>query len=387
MSCAVFFVYAQDNGIGGGKELFEHIRVFADSMILISSDYVEPVDIKKLVYGAIRGMTGILDGYSQFLDPGEFKDINEDAKGLFGGIGIEIGILEGALTVITPIEDTPAFEAGIISGDEITGIDGETTLDMTLDDASKKLRGAPGTEVTVTIERSGAEEPLDFKITRAIIKFRSIKESRMLEDGIGYIKLLQFQERTPADLKKAMQLLVEKGALDLVIDVRNNPGGLLEAAIEVADYFLEPGTMIVYIEGRDPKERIEFRAKNKMDFTELNLIILVNNGSASASEILAGAIKDNKRGFIVGIPTFGKGSVQTVFPLKDGSALKLTTAAYFTPSGINLRDKGVEPDVFVEQPADRPKEDDLQLKAAINIFKGLEIFDNHGSDGPPSRSN
>ncbi|NQT32664.1 MAG: S41 family peptidase, partial [Candidatus Omnitrophica bacterium] len=353
----VLFLHAkEDTIIEDRKGLFKQVQLLADSITLISVDYVEPVKIKDLIYGAIKGMMGTLDGYSQFLDPEQFKEITEETKGEFGGLGITIGIRDGVLTIISPMEDTPACAAGVQSGDKIVKIDDKTTQDMTLDDAVKKLRGKPGTKVTITVVREDVSEMLDFTITRAIIKIKSIKDVMVLEEGIGYVRILEFQERTAKELNKNIKGLQKKGAMGLILDVRNNPGGLLEVAVEVADLFLDKGDLIVYTEGRDPEKRVDFRARRDSQFQNMDIVVLVNRGSASGSEILAGAIKDNKRGILVGVPTFGKASVQTVIPLGDKSAIRLTTAAYYTPLGKNLMDKGVEPDIVVEKEKTARKE-------------------------------
>lgn len=425
MVWAVFFsLEAQEKSIiDNSKDLFKEIQIFADSLTIISTDYVEPIKVKELVYGAIRGMMDTLDGYSQFLDPDSFKEITEETKGEFAGLGVEIGIRDGILTVISPIADTPADIAGVEAGDKIVKIDDKVTRDFTLDEAVKMMRGAPGTEVSLTVIREGVDEPLEFAITRAIIKLKSIKDSMILEEDIGYVRLVEFQERTARDMRSAVKELRGEGARYLIVDLRNNPGGLLDAAVETSDLFLEPGELIVYTEGRDPTKRMDFLSKKKPEFEDMDMIILVNKGSASAAEILAGALKDNKRAVIVGTTTFGKGSVQTVIPLKDQSALRLTTAAYYTPSGKNLRDKGIEPDVYVKRikaaarteeeaaedkkAADRSKvfnkieggpgdkkdadsgkaedgperlqDTDNQIQAAVNIFKGVQIFKQCGS--------
>jgi len=412
---AVMFVKARAEDVNiadNTRDLFKEVQLFADSITLISADYVEPVKMKDLVYGAIRGMAGILDGYSQFLDPDDFREISEETRGSFGGVGIEIGVRDGILTVIAPIADTPAEKAGLLAGDMIVKIDDEVTRDLDLDESVKKLRGEPGTEVKISVLREGSDKILDFTITRAIIKMKSLKDARMLEDGIGYIRITEFQEPSAKDLKKKMKELKKEGADNLIIDVRNNPGGLLDAAIEVSELFLEPGALIVSTEGRDPEKRVEFRAKKTSDFTDIDMIVLVNKGSASAAEIFAGAMQDNNRALIVGEQTFGKGSVQTVIPLKDGSAIRLTTAAYLTPAGRNLRDKGVEPDIAVtlvrEEKAVPPEDEagndkkmevfgkvdgkkredgaddgdpdkdefrmDNQLRTAVNVIKGVKIF-------------
>ncbi|MFC1480484.1 S41 family peptidase [Candidatus Omnitrophota bacterium] len=423
--------------IDDSKELFKQVQILADSITLISTDYVEPVKVKDLIYGAIRGMMNTLDGYSQFMDPESFKEITEETKGEFGGLGIEIGMRQGILTVIAPMDGTPAFKAGLEPGDKIVKIEGDITRDITLDEAVKKLRGTPGTEVSITVIREGVDRMLDFTITRAIIKLKSIKDARIIEDDIGYIKLIEFQERTAKDLARHIKELRKKGAKSLILDLRNNPGGLLDSAIEVADQFLKAGEMIVYTEGRSPKKRMEFRAKGKPEFGEIDMIVIVNKGSASAAEILAGAVKDNKRALVVGVPTFGKGSVQTVIPLRDKSALRLTTAAYFTPSGENLMDKGIEPDIYVEkmkmepvaaeeekdkkkneifkkvetpentpkgpgsagevkkellqkEPQEKEKEEkvpeyDNQIQAAVNVLKGVRIIEQRKTSVPPEK--
>ena len=395
--------------IDNSKELFKQIQLLADSITLISTDYVEPIKVKDLVYGAIKGMMNTLDGYSQFLDPESFKEITEETKGEFGGLGIEIGMRDGVLTIIAPMEGTPAFEAGVEAGDRIVKIDGEVTRDMTLDESVEKLRGEAGTEVTITVIREETEEILDFTITRAIIKIKSIKNVELIKEDIAYVRIVEFQERTARDLRSNIKELRKKGAKSLIIDIRNNPGGLLDSGVEVADLFLKQGAMIVYTEGRDPKKRIDFKAKKKPDFEDMDIVVLANKGSASASEILAGALKDNKRALVLGVTTFGKGSVQTVIPLEDKSALRLTTAAYFTPSGKNIMDKGVDPDVVVKrvrakapeekeekekkksgifakvekpkekEPEEKPKEYDNQIQAAVSILKGVRVFEEYRS--------
>lgn len=426
ISAVTFAVIAEnENTQEENKELFKSVQLFADAVTLISADYVEPVKAKDLIYGAIKGMMGTLDDYSQFLDQDSFKEITEDTKGEFGGIGIEVGIRSKVLTVLAPIEDTPAERAGLKKGDKIIKIDGKLTRGLNLSELVKKLKGDPGTRVKLTIYRKGEDKLIDFTIRRAIIKLKSIEEAIMLDDEVSYVSIVEFQERTARDLRDSINMLIKKGATGVILDVRNNPGGLLNSSVDVADLFLEQGRLIVYTEGRDPQKRLEFRSKKKSDFDDVNLVVLVNRASASASEILAGAIKDNGRGIIVGETTFGKGSVQTIIPLKDRSALRLTTASYFTPAGTNLRDKGIEPDIKVskcrpqkrkektytpdlfdilaeegkidltpeddeeteddkkKEPAEEIKEidpevkkllDDHQLSAAYNVLKGIDIF-------------
>lgn len=430
MGAMTGFSEEDENILKDSKGLFKQVQLFADAIILISTDYVKPIKVKDLVYGAIRGMMNTLDGYSQFLDPDSFKDITEETKGEFGGLGVEIGMRKGVLTVIAPIEGTPAYESGIQPEDKIVKIDGEVTRDMTLDDAVKKLRGEPGSKVIITVLRENGDQIIDIPIIRAVIKIKSIKEARLLEGNIIYIKLVEFQERTSKDLRKAIKEFREAGAKSMILDLRNNPGGLLDASVEVADMFLHPDLMIVYTEGRDPEKRTEYISKRKCEFEEMDIIVMVNKGSASASEILAGALKDNKRALVIGTTTFGKGSVQTVIPLKDNSALKLTTAAYYTPSGKNLMNKGVEPDIYVERiksskkaewkhekkgeegkeeenkkgrifdrfkgkddkkevekqdlekkEVEMPEIYDSQMQVAVNILKGIRIFDDYKAIG------
>ncbi|MBU1895189.1 MAG: S41 family peptidase [Candidatus Omnitrophica bacterium] len=408
---ASVFSHAKDvNIVDDSKELFKQIQLFADSITLISADYVEPVSVKDLVYGAIKGMMATLGGYNQFLDPESFKEITEETKGEFGGLGVSVGMRDGVLTVISPMEDTPAYTAGIKSGDKIVKIDDEITKDMPFDEAIKKMRGNPGTKVKLTIIREGENKILEFLLARAVIKLQSIKESRIFDKSIGYIRIMEFQEKTTKDLAQNIIELRNKGAKDIVLDLRNNPGGLLSAAIEVSDLFLPIETMIVYTEGRNPEKRMEFRAKKESKFDDMDMVLIVDNGSASAAEIFAGALKDNKRALIIGVPTFGKGSVQTVIPLEDKSALRLTTADYYTPSGKNLRNKGIEPDVYVEKMSLIPEtfqedqeeiktkvfekldgknppkiEDkvkyDNQVQTAVSILKGIKIFEKHKTDG------
>lgn len=291
---AVFAAGAQNDKkiVDDPKELYGSVQLFADSISLISTDYVESVDVKDLVHGAIEGMMKTLDDYSQFLDQESFKKITEDTKGEFGGIGIEVGIRDGVLTVIAPMEDTPAERAGMEKGDKIIMIDGELTRGLKLDDAVKKLKGNAGTRVVLTVYRKSEEDLLKFRITRAIIKLKSIKDVEVISDGIGYINLVEFQERTARDLRETINDLMKKDVRGIILDLRNNPGGLLNASIDVADLFLPQGALIVYTEGRDPSKRMEFRSKKMSDLDEIDLAILVNRGSASASEILAGAIKD-----------------------------------------------------------------------------------------------
>jgi len=331
---------------GAGAKL----KVFGQALALIEDQYVEPKTTKDLIYGAIHGATGTLDPHSSFMTPEEFKELQIETKGKFSGIGIEITMKDQILTVVSPIEGTPAYQMGLQAGDQIVKINGTSTKGISLTDAVKMIRGPKGTKVTLTINREGFQHPKDFAITREIIPIHSVK-ARIIEGGIGYIRVTNFQDQTDADLesylKKMQQRLVPfKG---LILDLRNDPGGLLEQAVRVSDEFLK-GVLIVYTEGRNRQQTGRFYATSGTDkFPNIPMVVLINEGSASASEIVAGALKDQKRALIVGVKSFGKGSVQTILPLDDGSALRLTTALYFTPSGITINEKGIEPDVVVDE--------------------------------------
>ncbi|UCD34248.1 MAG: S41 family peptidase [Nitrospiraceae bacterium] len=349
ISCTGFFVSkwslledvdADDNSH------YTRIKTFAESLSLVKKNYVEEVDEKDLVYGAIKGMLSSLDPHSSFMPPEAFKEMQIDTKGEFGGLGIQIGIKDNMLTIIAPIEDTPADKAGVQAGDKIIKIDGESTKDISLVDAVARLRGPKGTSVTITIMREGLEEPMDIAIVRDIIKLKSVKY-KVLEDNIGYVKLTQFQEKSAGDLKKAMKKLTESNINALVLDLRNNPGGLLKGAVDVTSQFLPPGKLVVYIKGRDG-DKNEFETQNGNTYFDYPMVVLVNGGSASASEIVAGALQDWGKAVVLGTETFGKGSVQTVIPLSDGSALRLTTARYYTPKGRSIQTTGITPDIIVK---------------------------------------
>jgi carboxyl-terminal processing protease len=326
------------------------LKVFAQALALIEEQYPEPKTTKDLVYGAIHGAVGTLDAHSSFMTPEEFRELQIETKGKFSGIGIEITMKDRILTVVSPIEGTPAYQAGLKAGDQIVKINGALTKNITLMEAVKMIRGPKGSKVTLTINREGFQQPKDFAITREIIPIRSVK-ARILDDGIGYVRVTNFQDQTDHDLqaylKKMKQRLVPfKG---LILDLRNDPGGLLEQAVRVSDEFLNSG-LIVYTEGRSRQQNMRFYARGGPEgkLGTVPMVVLINEGSASASEIVAGALKDQKRALIMGTKSFGKGSVQTIIPLDDGSALRLTTALYFTPSGVTINEKGIKPDVVVE---------------------------------------
>jgi len=348
--------HGKKTSIGGDdKEIYEYLKTFSDVIDLVKKNYVDEVKDKDIVYAAIKGILESLDPHSSFLPPDMYKDMQTETKGEFGGIGIEITIRDSFPTVITPIEDTPAYKAGLKSGDHILRIDGKPTKNMSLMSVVKLIRGAKGKPVVLTIMRDGFTVPKDFTIVRDIIKVKSVKY-RMIDDQYGYIRIVQFQEKTAKDLSDALTELQKKNNLKgILLDLRNNPGGLLEQAVEVSDKFLSEG-LIVYIEGRNKEEnKMKFYARKKDNYSG-PLVVLVNEGSASASEIVAGALQDYKRAIIVGAKTFGKGSVQTIFPLGDGSGVRLTTAKYFTPKGRSIQAEGIVPDITVESSVVRSKD-------------------------------
>jgi carboxyl-terminal processing protease len=344
----------------------EDLRAFSEIFGKIKSDYVEPVEDKKLITEAINGMLSGLDPHSAYLDNEAFKELQVGTQGEFGGLGIEVGMEDGFVKVVAPIEDTPAFKAGVKSGDLVIKLDDTPVKGMTLNDAVKRMRGKPGTDITLTIIRKGESKPITITITRAVIKIKSVKY-KLAEPGFGYVRITQFQEHTGANLVDALKDLGEqnKGALKgLVLDLRNDPGGLLNTAVSVSGAFLKQGDLVVYTDGRieDAKMRLTNARENYLRPGEADylknlptwakavpLVVLVNGGSASASEIVAGALQDHKRALIVGTQSFGKGSVQTILPLNNGTAIKLTTARYFTPGGRSIQAKGITPDIIVEE--------------------------------------
>ncbi|RMF94964.1 MAG: S41 family peptidase [Candidatus Schekmanbacteria bacterium] len=347
--CSTLFFVSSVNGTN--NETYDKLSIFSQAFTLIKKNYVDEkkVSTKDLVYNAIRGMLESLDPHSSFMTPEMFKEMQIETKGKFGGIGIQISILDGQLTVISPLDDTPAARAGIKELDKIVAIDGKSTRGMTLNEAVSLMRGQKGTKVVLTIVREGEKEPLVFPLIRDIIVIKSVKHT--VFDDVGYIRISQFQEDTASELDNALKDLKEKKIIGLVLDLRNNPGGLLNMASEVADRFLDKGKLIVYTEERDHKKTMPpFKSKIKpLIPKDLPIVVLVNSGTASASEIVSGALRDWKRAIIMGTRTFGKGSVQTVIPLKDGSAMRLTTALYYTPKGTLIQEKGITPDIEVKQ--------------------------------------
>lgn len=330
-------------------ELYRQVGLFSDALTIIQTEYVDQTNSKDLIYGALKGMLASLDPHSQFLDPDTYNDLKVSTEGKFGGIGIEITISDGLLTIVTPVEDTPAWKAGLKANDRIVKINNEITRDITLPEAVKKLRGKPGEIVTITILRESENKVMDFKIIRDIIKIKEIKEAKIIKDNIGYLRLIEFSENTPKDLDIALKNLSKEGMQGLILDLRNNPGGLLDIAVRVTERFIEKGKLIVYTKSRQPKQEAEFKSNYTSPILNIPLAILINEGSASGSEIVAGSLQDHKRAIIIGVKSFGKGSVQTVIPLGDGSALRLTTSRYFTPSGHIIHEKGIMPDIIVEE--------------------------------------
>jgi carboxyl-terminal processing protease len=395
--------------IVNAQSTYEDLRTFVDVLNVIKKNYVDEVKTKDLVSGAIKGMLSSLDPHSGYMSPEAFKEFQVETKGEFGGLGIQIGIKDNILTVIAPIDDTPAYKAGIKAGDKILKIDTESTKSMNIQDAVSKMRGPKGKPVVLNIYRENWTEPKDFTIVRDIIKIKSVK-AKILQNDIGYVKLSQFQEMTAEDLSKALKDLKDKGMKSIILDLRNDPGGLLNSAVDVAGQFLPAKKLVVYIKGKSG-DKIEYFTEGDVPaYTDLPMVVLVNQGSASASEIVAGALKDWNRAVIVGVQTFGKGSVQTLIPLSDGSGLRLTTAKYYTPSGVSIQNVGITPDIIVkleakdgkgmsvirekdleghlrnekniEAPVDADKvpleveeKDDVQLQRAIDALKTWEVIE------------
>ncbi|MBF0567288.1 MAG: S41 family peptidase [Nitrospirae bacterium] len=340
--------------VSAESDTYQELKLFTEVISIIKSNYVEEVKSKDLIYGALKGMLNSLDPHSSFMTPDLFKEMKVDTKGEFGGVGIQIGKKSAMITVISPIEDTPAYQAGIKAGDTIVKINGESTEKMTLYDAVSKMRGAKGSKVTVTIMREDWKEPRDFTLVRDTIKVKSVKY-KVINEDVGYVKVNQFQEKTVSDLEKALAALKEKKVTSLLLDLRNDPGGLLQGAVGVAEQFLPPDKLVVYIKDRTGEKK-EFFTEGDGKYEKLPMVVMVNEGSASASEIVAGALKDWNRAIVLGTTTFGKGSVQSVLPLSDGSGLRLTTARYYTPKGTSIQNTGITPDIVVKQKADKSKE-------------------------------
>lgn len=354
---------------------FEDLQAFTEVFSRVKSDYVESVDDKKLIEDAIRGMLNGLDPHSSFLNTTEFSDLKIGTTGQFGGLGIEVGMENGFVKVISPIDDTPASRAGVQASDIIIKLDDKSVKGMTLNEAVKMMRGKPNTSIDLTIVREGEPKPLVIQITREIIRVKSVK-NRMLEPGYGYVRITNFQSRTTTDLLKAISDLQKEERLKgMVLDLRNNPGGVLNGAVGVSDAFINDG-LIVYTEGRIDDSSHRYQATPGDSLNGAPLVVLLNGGSASASEIVAGAIQDHKRGIIMGTKSFGKGSVQTIQELRNGSAVKLTTARYFTPNGRSIQAKGIEPDIVLST-----------LKLSANDEKADESYSESDLEGRLSNPN
>ena len=404
------------------KDLYSQVEIFSYALTTVQSEYVDEKSPQELIYGALRGMLSSLDPHSQFMDPDEYKDLKTETEGKFGGLGVEITLKDNLLTVIAPVEDTPAWRAGIKAGDRIVKIDHQVTRDMTLDDAVKKLRGDPGSKVIITILREKEDLVKDFVITREIIHVDDIKDPHTIGDHIGYVRLTEFRENSYNELHQALAKLKTQGADSLILDLRNNPGGLLDVATRIAEDFLPAGKTIVSTKGRHSSEDTIAKSENDGgDYLDWPMVVMINEGSASGSEIVAGALRDNKRAVLVGVKSFGKGSVQSVIPLPDGSGLRLTTAKYFTPSGVCINGIGITPDVVVDaneakadqdndnnkvskeknedvdtifsdlenkekenkvlsvedkkqRDLEKKDQEDVQLQSAINVIKGIKIY-------------
>jgi carboxyl-terminal processing protease len=326
------------------------LRSFVEVYERVSKNYVEPVEDKKLLSGAISGMLSSLDPHSAYLPPENFKKMEEHTTGDFGGLGMEVAMEDGLVKIVSPIDDTPAKRAGVLAGDLVIKLDDLPVKGKSLMDAIKIMRGKPGTKIKLTILREGEARPLVIEITRAVIKTTSVKQ-KLLTDNIGYVRVSQFQLRTGPDVVKAIKKLEDENESDLnglVLDLRNNPGGVLRAAVQVSDAFLNEG-LIVYTEGRSERTKVSFEAEDGDYMNGRPIVILINEGSASASEIVAGALQDQKRAIVAGRTSFGKGSVQTLMPLSNGGAIKVTTARYYTPKGRSIQAKGIEPDIVIER--------------------------------------
>src|SRR5262245_57712160 len=376
---------------------YEQLKLFTEVLSIVQNQYVDEVPPRELIYSAIKGTLRGLDPHSSFLDPESYKEMQVETSGSFGGLGIEITLRDDILTVVAPIEGTPAYRAGIQPGDRIVKIDGLVTKDMQLSDAVKRMRGRPGSKVTVSVAREGWTEPKDFDITREQIRVQSVR-THDLSNGIGYLRVRQFQEQTAHDVEAALEKFAKSGTKAMVLDLRNNPGGLLTSAVEVAEKVLEDGKLVVYTEGRVRNQNMRFSAHAKKPMSTIPMVVLINQGSASASEIVAGALQDYNRAVVVGTQSFGKGSVQTIIPLSDGSGLRLTTAKYFTPKGRSIHGKGIAPDIVVELPKEKepqakppsldPLEElkkDIQLQRALDVIKTMRVLEQRGT-GPQAQA-
>jgi len=346
--CGLLFLPSNPTVADDKDDTYAKINLLRRVLSEIQEKYVEEKDFKELIDGAIKGVVDTLDPHSAILSPEEFQELQMNHQSSFTGVGIEISLREGVLTVVAPIDGTPAYKAGIQSGDSIIKIDGKSTKNMTLQDAVKLIRGPRGEPVTLTVTRENESKPIDITIVRDVIPLRSVK-FEFLDDDYGYLRISTFRAKTTTELRKAL-IELQSGPTPvkgLILDLRNNPGGLLSQSVSVADLFIQDG-LIVYTKGRSKDQSMEFKARRPTVVGDYPIVVLVNGGSASASEIVAGALQDHHKALILGTRTFGKASVQTIIPLPDGSGLKLTTARYYTPSGRSIQARGIDPDVIVE---------------------------------------
>ncbi len=394
------YLLGQKRADGGRADYYNNVSYFGTVLEMVQSNYVEgDVDLEKLTQAAIDGMLSSLDPHSELLVQSKYEDLQAQTRQEYGGIGVQIERRDERITVIAPIAGTPGEAAGIMPGDQIIAVDEESTEHMNLEGIVDVLRGKPGSEVTITLHRPKTGEMLKRTVVREVIQVESVRGARLLEDGIGYIQITQFGDRTGAEFLSAVQSLEAQGMRGLVLDLRNNPGGLLTASVEVAQVFFERGELVVYTQGNRANKRDEIYAKGSDRTRDYPVAILVNSGSASASEIVAGAMQDTQRAVVVGETSFGKGSVQSIIPLRKNEALRLTTAKYYTPGGRVIHERGVEPDIVVELPVEdevklrvqrnrpeltNPEEfmvrfgfepiEDRQLQAAVDAIKGLFLF-------------
>ena len=383
------FLFFNSNGASveaDTKNVYKDIEIFTEVLRQVEKNYVEEQNSQDLIYGAIKGMVENLDPHSSFMTKEEYDELMTETQGSFSGIGIEITVRDKILTVVSPIEGTPAYEAGMKAGDKIIMVEGESTQNMSLIEAVKKIRGPEGTKINLTVAREGVDKPLEFSITRGVIPLKSVKYY-FLEPDIGYIRISNFQSDTAEDLEKALDELEKENKLKgLVLDLRNNPGGLLSQAIDVSELFLDSG-VIVSTKGRQNSHSIQATAhKNKRD-RAYPIIALVNGGSASAAEIVAGALQDNKRAIVLGTRTFGKGSVQSILPLSDGSGLRLTTARYYTPSGRSIQSSGISPDIEIPYltPDDKGKTQSPRFIREENLKGHIPLESRSAKESPEKK--
>jgi carboxyl-terminal processing protease len=407
LGAGIYLTYAQTDG---KNDVYQNMEMFTRVLEQVRQEYVDgdKLTYQELVYAALRGMLSTLDPHSEFMEADQYDELRKDTEGSFGGVGLMVGVRDDQLTVIAPVEDTPAYKAGILSGDRIVKIDGRSTEKLGLQESVKHLRGAPGTSVLVTILRPSSGETRDYKLTRANVKVDSVRdlngkrEFPLGEHGIGYVRLTQFGEPTDGELESALKKLEKQGMKALILDLRDNPGGLLEQAVKVCELFLPRNQLVVSTEGQRSEDQSRFQTSSRGRYASLPMVVLVNNGSASASEIVAGCLQDTTaagvtRAIILGEQTFGKGSVQKIFPLRDGAAFRLTTAKYYTPSHKVIHEKGITPDIEVAA-TERPEETlrdrsqdgadalpaelpgrtsllrDVQLERAMDVLRGLDLY-------------